>query len=75
MRNHPVLKNYDVLPENTRLAKAPDFLNTEGKFFLGKAYFWQRLYDTEFKASRTTKDSYDDDFKAAIQGKRVWILT
>jgi hypothetical protein len=74
MRNHPVLKIYKELPENTRQATVPDFFNEQGQYVLGKAYFWQRLFDTDFMASRTTKESWDDDFKGAIQGKRVWVL-
>lgn len=74
MQNHPVLKTYDSLPENTRLATAPDFFNQNGKFYIGKPYFWKRVSSSVFNASRTTANCFDDDFKVAIISKRVWIL-
>lgn len=74
MAKHEVLKMYETLPDNTHVATDNDFFNEHDEIRIGMAYFWQRIMQTTYNASRIKKDSYDIDLRQAIQGKRVWVI-
>lgn len=74
MKGHEVLNQYTMLPEQTRLATDLDFFAPGEVLKIGKPYFWQRVMQSTFNASRVNKNSYDIDLQQAIKGKRVWVL-